>query len=307
MLKKITLYIILPIFALIAIGIFMQYQSDIPVATLKARYADASSQFINLNGLEVHYKDEGNGFPLLLLHGTGASLHTWDGWVESLSDTIRCIRLDLPAFGITGPNATHDYSMAAYTDFVAIFLKAMSIDSCDIAGNSLGGQIAWEFAVRNSAKIRKMILVDAAGFPNDSDPLVFQLARNPVTKLLLRNIGSRALIEKSLLDVYVNDDLVTESLVDRYYEFSLREGNRDAFIARANTKFADNTDKLTDLKTPTLIIWGALDTWTPLSGAEQFHQRLPNSELMIFEDTGHVPMEEIPQKTARAARAFLLQ
>ena len=307
MIKKFLLYFLLPLLAVGFVFVGLQYQPDIPAEVIKEKYASEASQFASFNGLEVHYRDEGAGVPLILLHGTGASLHTWDGWVAALSDSFRCIRLDLPAFGLTGPNASHDYSMPAYVKFLDSFLQKLAIDSCYIAGNSLGGRISWEYVLAHPGVVKKMILIDAAGFPNDKIPPAFRLAQNPLAKYIVRYIGARSLVEKSLLEVYADDAKVTDALVDRYYELALREGNRDAFIARANTHFADNVSEIRNIEVPVLVLWGAQDSWTPVDDAYRFQEALPNSELVILEDAGHIPMEEMPERTAALAKTFLLR
>ncbi len=305
MLKK-TLYALLALFVILTVVMLTQVQEDIPFEQLKEKYTNDASRFIQIDDMQVHFRDEGEGAPLVLLHGTGASLHTWDGWVKELSSEFRIIRMDLPAFGLTGPNKTHDYSIQNYVNFLDRFLTYLKVDSFYIAGNSLGGRIAWTYTLEFPTKVRKMILLDAAGYPSPGTPFVFRLAQIPLVNNVVRHITPRNLVEKSLLDVYADDSKVTPELVERYYEFSLREGNREAFIARAKTKFVDRTLELKSLQTPALVLWGAEDKWTLVENAHRFEADLPNARLIVYEDVGHVPMEEIPRKTAIDARAFLV-
>ena len=133
---------------------------DIPVEELKKTYADGTSRFVPVGGMDVHYRDEGRGFPLVLIHGTAASLHTWDGWATALSGDFRVIRMDLPAFGLTGPAPDRDYRIGAYVRFIDDFLDTIGVTRCHLAGNSLGGLIAWNYALAHPAKVDRMILVD---------------------------------------------------------------------------------------------------------------------------------------------------
>ena len=139
---KILLTIVLLIFGVIII--FFGYQ-DISVEKLKVKYANQASSFVAIDGMEVHYRDEGiksDSIPIVLIHGTGASLHTFDAWTGELKKTKRVIRMDLPAYGLTGPFPNKNYSMNNYVKFIKTFLAKLGVKQCVIAGNSLGGQIA---------------------------------------------------------------------------------------------------------------------------------------------------------------------
>jgi len=133
--------------------------------------------------MNVHYRDEGEGFPIVLIHGTAASLHTWDDWTDELKKTNRVIRMDLPAFGITGPNKNADYSLQAYTDFLNSFIDKLKLEKFHLAGNSLGGNIAWNYAADYPQKVEKLILVDASGLPtNKEPPSIFKMAKKSIIK-----------------------------------------------------------------------------------------------------------------------------
>ncbi len=258
--------------------------------------------------MRVHYRVEGNGPPLLLLHGTAASLHTWEGWVQELKKDFKVISLDLPAFGLTGPNPKNDYSIGYYVEFLHRFMDRLGIHQFHLAGNSLGGQIAWNYALAYPHQVKKLVLIDAAGYGmGHKVPFVFTLARTPGLKTLMAYLSPRFMFSKSIEEVYGNDALVTDSLVDRYYELTLRDGNRKAFVERANLDFSFQAGRIKEVETPTLILWGELDEWIPLAHGQQFHQDIPNSQLIVYPGVGHVPMEEIPAQTAADARAFLLK
>ncbi len=306
--KKVMKTILAFIIVLIVVlGLFL-VKTDVPLDELEQKYASSSSKFVRMEGMNVHYRIEGKGRPLVLLHGTGSSLHTWDGWVQALSDTFRIIRLDLPAFGLTGPHPNHDYRIATYVKLLHSLLNELEVGKMALAGNSLGGFIAWRYAIQYPDQVDRLILLDASGYPNnDPPPLVFRLAQTPVLNKLLSKISLRALVEKSLHEVYGDDSKVTELLIDRYYELSLRPGNREAFVARANTKMADHFDHLEQLRIPVLLMWGERDLWTPVKYLDRFAQKLAgNVAIEIYPDLGHVPMEEAPARTAADASAFLL-
>ncbi len=300
-------YLGLAVLLIVIGGIFSVSYRDIPVAELKQRYGGPTSRFLSLAGMDVHYRDEGQGPAIVLLHGTAASLHTWDDWAEALTDDgYRVIRMDLPAFGLTGPHPERDYRLASYVAFLESFRQALGLDSFSLAGNSLGGHIAWRYALDHPTAVRKLVLIDAAGYPNPGGkPWVFRLAETPVLNQFFLWVTPRSLIRKNLEEVYYADERISDSLVSRYHEMALRTGNRQAFIDRARTRSADRTAELPSLRTPTLVLWGEADRWIPLENGERLIRDLPNAELVVLPATGHVPMEERPRKSVAATRAFL--
>lgn len=310
---KIVSYVLGSLLLLLVIAALFSYQADIPVETLRAKYATMPSQFLETDGLNVHYRDEGaarlDSVPLVLIHGTGASLLTWNGWTDGLKKDYRVLRFDLPAYGLTGPNANNQYSLNYYADFLKQFLDKLGVKRCVLGGNSLGGGVAWTFALKYPERVSKLILVDAVGYPMQSQsvPIAFQLARIGWLKSVFTKITPRAIIESSLKNVYADDAKVTPELVQQYWDMALREGNRLAFVSRLNgeVKPDSNWQKIKKLPMPTLILWGAHDRLIPLSVGERFHEDLANDTLIIYKNAGHVPMEEIPAETLRDVLFFL--
>ena len=284
--------------------------SDISVEELKKEYANEHSKFIEINEMQVHFRDEGEGFPIVLVHGTASSLHTWDAWTNELKKTNRVIRMDLPAFGITGPNKNADYSIESYTTFLHSFVEKLNLEKFHLAGNSLGGNIVWNYAAEHPAKVEKLILVDASGLPtNKEPPAIFKMAKTPVLRSLFLYVTPKMLITKNIKEVYADDDKVTDELVTRYHKMALRAGNRQAFIDRAKTDFKldakINTDRLKSIQTPTLLIWGAKVLWIPLDNGKRMNRILVNSKLEVLENSGHVPMEENPKESLELLKNFL--
>ncbi len=278
---------------------------DLPVEELKRAYATGSSRFIELDGLSVHYRDEGQGPPLVLLHGTGASLHTWDAWSSALASHHRVIRMDLPGFGLTGPDPKSDYSIPAFVSFVDSFCKKLGLTRFALAGNSLGGQIAWNLAVAHPEQVTDLILLDPAGYPIARPALIFRLARIPVLSSLLTHADPGAMVKKTLRDAYGDQSKVTPALIDRYRRLSLRAGNRDAFVARVKQSPVDRTADLPHVAARTLILWGREDRLIPVAHAERFAKAIPGAKLIVYDSVGHLPMEEIGERSAADAEAFL--
>ena len=149
LIKFLKIFLVLIISSAICILLFF-VRLDMSLDELKLKYTNKHSSFLSMNGMDVHFRDEGNqtdSIPIILIHGTGSSLHTFDTWVNNLKDSSRVIRMDLPAFGLTGPFPDQDYSISNYTSFLKEFLIALKVKQCVLAGNSLGGEIAWNFTL----------------------------------------------------------------------------------------------------------------------------------------------------------------
>lgn len=279
--------------------------SDITIEYLNNKYTNEQSEFKLIDGSTLHYRVEGSGPPLVLLHGIGSSLHTWDGWVEQLKNDFEIIRLDLPGFGLTGADSFNNYSVERYISVLHSFLDSLNVTRYHIAGNSLGGWLAWEYALDFQEEIEKLILLDAAGFITpDNPPKPLRLSQ----KFKKRTVkgAPRFIVRKFLKQAYGDNEKVTGTLVDRYYELNNRPGNGLAFYTIATTDYYPRSARLPEIKLPTLIMWGSEDKkWIDVSHADLFDELLPDSRVIIYPGLGHLPMEEDPVTTARDALDFL--
>jgi pimeloyl-ACP methyl ester carboxylesterase len=304
--KKFLLFLLITVLVALA----SLYRSDIPASEIERRYADSASRFIDLMGMRVHYKDQGDSkdtLPLVLLHGTSSSLHTWDSIVQRLGPGKRIIRMDLPAFGLTGASPERAYSTGFYVRFVDSLLQRLDVRRCILGGNSLGGGIAWNTALADTSRIRALVLLDASGYPKKDEKgnLGFKLAAMPGVASLLSSFTPRALIRKSLEDSYSDPAKVSDALVDRYFELLLREGNRQATVDLFRGRRPLQPERIRDIRVPTLIIWGADDGLIDVGNAGLFRRDIPGSEAIVIPRSGHVPMEETPEPVADAIRSFL--
>ena len=284
---------------------------DIPLSDLKEKYAQFPSSFLTVNDMVVHYRDEGNSIdsiPIILIHGTGSSLHTFDNWTNNLKDKYRVIRMDLPGYGLTDPFIDGNYSIDNYIKFIKLFLDEIGIKKCIIGGNSLGGHIAWRYTLAHNKSVHKLLLIDASGYPNSAKniPVAFKIAKTPVLKNIFTFITPKFIARSSIENVYYDKSKVTNELTNRYFELTLRKGNRQAFIDRLSVNNSSELyKKISTIQQPTLILWGNQDLLTPVENARRFHQDLPNNTLVIFKNTGHVPMEESPYLSLKAFESFL--
>ena len=324
------------------------YVPDVPVAELKPLYAapDSGSEFVPLLGMEVHLRDHKPtqgcahrwsdmpwqkppaadesaarkntdgpcALPILLVHGTSASLHTWDGWVARLvANGRRVLRVDIPGFGLTGPpSAELGYEIKHYVKFVLAVADARfgTGSRFILAGNSLGGEITWSTAVAAPDRIAAAVLVDSAGLPNlpKNMPLGFTIAKTPYIRWGLLYILPYSVVAQGLRAVYGDASLVTPALVQRYYDLSRCCGNRRSLPERFSAHSwppGQRADTVKNVKAPTLIIWGEKDETTMPAMAHRFHADIVGSELAMFPQLGHIPHEEAPDATVARVIEFL--
>lgn len=286
---------------------------DQPVEALKSKWAQPPSQFVNVAGMSVHVRDEGrrdDPVPVLLLHGTGSSLHTWDAWAAALASSRRVVRFDMPAFGLTGPAPDGNYTVENYARVTIAVMDKLGIQRAVLTGNSLGGYVAWVTAILYPARVNALTLVDSAGYPYESEsesvPIGFRIARTPVLNRLVQDVLPRKVVESSVRNVYGDPSKVTPGLVDRYFDLVTRAGNREALVQRfEQTRPGPLARRIPELHVPTLILWGGRDRLIPPAFAERFHREIAGSELVTFDGLGHVPHEEDPAATVAAFARFL--
>jgi pimeloyl-ACP methyl ester carboxylesterase len=301
---------------LTALAVPLSRAPDRAPETLVARWAPPPSDFIDVKGQIVHVRDQGpraDAAPIVLLHGTAASLHTWEGWVKALSKERRVITLDLPGFGLTGPFAGQytidDYRGDTLARFVIDVLDQLGVPRFIVGGNSLGGEVAWRVATLVPERVQRLILVDSAGTRSEPEavPLGFLIARLPGIRRIPEHILPRALVAQGVASVYGDPARVSSDLVDRYYELTLRDGNRRALGLRMQQleREVDHSARLTSIKQPTLILWGERDRLIPLAQASEFMRLIHGAELVSFAGLGHVPQEEDAARTVAEVRRWL--
>jgi pimeloyl-ACP methyl ester carboxylesterase len=306
--------ITLAILIAVMIAAWLKFRGpDIPFQTLEAKYADADSHFVDLpGGYHVHYRDDGDpNLPLLvLLHGFGDSFTTWEGWVRELKTQFHIISVDFPGHGLTRAPQGSRLNAEGLADFVDVFAATLALPKFAVAGNSMGGGAAWQLAVRHPQRIDALILVDAAGFPNDAPPgkvpLAFKILQYPIGRTVLSKIDNRPLIEEGLkTDVY-DKSLITPFIVDRWADFQRAPGHR-AILMSIDMGAAARpvADLVSTIKAPTLILWGENDPLIEPAAAKKFAAAITAAKLITYPKVGHLPQIEIPQRSAADVAAFL--
>ncbi|MFN6286624.1 MAG: alpha/beta fold hydrolase [Bacteroidota bacterium] len=299
-------------FGLLLLVLFIVCERDRPVKELIPIYANSSSQFMSILGMQVHYRDQGvqsDSVPLILLHGMSSSLNTWDSVVFYLANHRRVISLDLPGFGLTGPSPENMYNFDYYNKFIDSFTRRLQLTKFTLVGNSMGGSIAWNYALFNPAVVDKLVLIDAVGYPKrgESGSLGFKIASTPVINNILLFATPKALVRKSLETIYFDQSRVTDAQVERFHDMAIREGNRAAALLIFKGSFGTSQfkGKIKEIKTPTLVLWGEKDNLISVENAYQFNQDIKGSKLEVYPNVGHVPMEEVPERVAKSILDFI--
>ncbi len=299
-------------FGLLLLVLFIVCERDRPVKELIPIYANSSSQFMSILDMQVHYRDQGvqsDSVPLILLHGMSSSLNTWDSIVFYLANHRRLISLDLPGFGLTGPSPENMYNFDYYNKFIDSFTRRLQLTKFTLVGNSMGGSIAWNYALFNPAVVDKLVLIDAAGYPKrgESGSLGFKIASTPVINNILLFATPKALVRKSLETIYFDQSRVTDAQVERFHDMAIREGNRAAALLIFKGSFGTSQfkGKIKEIKTPTLVLWGEKDNLISVENAYQLNQDIKGSKLEVYPNVGHVPMEEVPERVAKSILDFI--
>jgi pimeloyl-ACP methyl ester carboxylesterase len=307
------------ILILLVLVLIFSYRSDLSTEAVNEKYLTPESQFIEVDGLKVHVRILGEGEPVFLLHGSFASLHTWDAWQQAMSPYYQTISLDFPGHGLTGPDSLKRYSTKDYSELVLALAQKLNLSQYHVAGNSMGGGVALQHASDYPGNVLSLNLIDSGGAPsadrgtadstiqkkaNTGGAWIFQVARHPVLSKLLLSCTPKFLFELNMEQVYGDDSKVTDEVTTRYYELMLREGNRQATLDRLSQPRNSNI-QFERLTMPTLILWGAEDTWIPLAQGNRLQKAIPGSNLVILNGVGHVPMEESPTETVAEYLSFL--
>jgi pimeloyl-ACP methyl ester carboxylesterase len=279
-------------------------------ATIRRKYEDHASRYVDIEGRRFHYRIEGEGPTLILLHGVMASLHTWDGWVDLLKQHYRIIRMDLPGFGLSDhmvdrAHYTPEYSLGLFEKVRA----ALGEDSFYLGGNSLGGFLSWFYAANYPDRVKKLILVDPIAYPQKL-PDVIKFVSLPGIGEIAQHFAPRFFVERNVRQVYGNPKLIQQETVDRYYDLMMHGENRYAMVQtfrklKEMSKDGSLAKEIAKVRCPTLLMWGGKDRWVPPKLVESWKRDLKQLEVKLYPEAGHIPMEELPFETARDAHAFL--
>ena len=292
---------------LLALLAYWLWTPDRDRAALEAKYANSPDDFIELAGIRLHVRDSGPraGPAVILLHGFGSSLHTWEDWAKSLSRDMRVIRFDLPGAGLTGPDPKGDYTDARALEILVALMDRLGVARASLVGNSIGGRIAWTFAAKYPARVDKLVLVAPDGFASPG----FEYGKAPEVPpyfSAMRYILPRAVMRMNLEPAYADPARLSDAVVDRYHDLMLLPGVRDAMLVRMRQTVLQPPEPLLKLiEAPVLLLWGEKDAMIPVANAQDYVKVLKKSAVVILPGLAHVPQEEDAERSLVPVRAFL--
>ena len=304
---RIAAIVVLVSAAVVIGGALWLYTPDKPRAELERAYAGPPSEFVEVLGMRMHVRDTGprDAPALVLLHGFGSSLHTWDAWAGPLDAKYRVIRFDLPGFGLTGPDPSDDYSDARGMQVLGALMNALAVPRATLIGNSMGGKLAWLFAAERPERVNKLVLIAPDGFASPG----FEYGKAPEVPFFVRLLPYTLpsfMVRMNLAPAFGNSSALTDELLARYRDMMLAPGVRGAMIERMRQVRLEPPEALLRrIQAPTLLIWGERDAMIPLRNAGDYLKSLPDARLAAFPDLGHVPQEEAPMKSLAPLKSFL--
>lgn len=281
---------------------------DVPAAKVDAKWGTPPSKFVVVDGVRIHYRDEGSGPVVVLLHANYASLFMWEPWAAALKDGYRVIRLDMTAHGLTGVDPTGDYGLPRTVALFAGFVDALQLGRFTVGGTSLGGTVAMHYTVKNPGRVERLLLVSPGSLEKDvrgrSTP-----REVPRVADLFAHVTPRFFAVGLLRAGYGDPARLTDAVVDEWYEMWMREGNRPAMLARLRQYVSGDVEGLIGLvRVPVLLLWGENNTRVPVALAYEFRDLLagaPAVDLQVLPGVGHMAVQEAPVDTARRVRAWL--
>ena len=294
--------------AVVAAGIATVVYRDRPAGEVEARWAKPPSRFVVIDGVRMHYRDEGSGPPVVLLHANYASLFMWEPWAAALKDRYRVIRVDLPAHGLTGPEPSGDYSLQRIQRLFELFVDERGLDRFTVVGASIGGTVATRYAADHPERVERLVLVSPgslekrvrgrttpADVPKVADAITF-ITPKSFTRYMLRND-------------YGDPQRVDEAVVEEWHAMWMREGNRAAMLGLLRQYVSGGVEgKIRAVRAPVLLLWGERNKRVPLALGYETRDLLvasPEVTLEVLPGIGHMLVQEAPAESARVVRSWL--
>jgi pimeloyl-ACP methyl ester carboxylesterase len=280
---------------------------DVPRATLETRYLDSPADLRSVGPWQLHVRQSGppDAPAVVLLHGFGSSLQTWDVWAKGLATTHRVVRIDLPGSGLSPPDPAHDYRDERSLAMLIALMDSLGLQRTSLVGHSMGGRIAWTFAVKFPERVDKLVLVAPDGFASFG----FEYGKPmdvPATLGLMRHVLPKPLLRMNLESAYARPEALSDAVTTRYHDLILAPGARQAMLDRLRqTVLQEPLPLLRQIKAPTLLVWGEADAMIPLSNAQDYLQALQSSRLVSWPQVGHLPQEEAAELSLKAVADFL--
>ena len=305
--RMVTIVIAGVLVVLIGLGAWL-YTPDRPRAALETKYLASPSDYVTAGGARLHVRDSGprDGKTIILIHGLGASLHTWEPWAQSLAaQSYRVIRFDLPGHGLTGADPTGRYTDERGIEVLTALMDTLGVDRATLIGNSIGGRLAWRYAAAHPNRVDKLVLISPDGFASPGYEYG-KAADVPSIMTMMTVVLPKSMLRDNIAIAYADPSRLSAATLDRYFDLMLAPGVRSAMLARMEqTILVQPEPLLATITAPTLLLWGEKDGMIPIANAADYLKAMPNATLARLSTLGHVPHEEAPAESLAPVLAFL--
>ena len=312
MLKKfLKVVVLILVLAFVALTVFwFARPADVSFDAVRGGVPNSDySHFADIDGVRIHYQEKGTGTPLVLIHGYTSSTYSWKDVFEPLAKTFRVIAVDLKGFGFSA-KPDGDYTRRAQALLVTHLLEHLKIEKAWLCGNSMGGEVALNVALANPERVAGLILVDSAGVevPGSGSLTPGYLLVPVIGRLLIAlSLTSDKLVREGLEKSFYDRTKVTPDRLTNYYRpLKTRGGQLAALRARTQWEMFPVETELARIIVPTLIVWGAQDQLIPLAAGHKLSSLIKDSKLVVFDNCGHLPQEEMPARTIAEITQFVL-
>jgi pimeloyl-ACP methyl ester carboxylesterase len=303
----VTIFTVLVLLLALGLAFLWWTNRDIPVEELEQRYGGADLRHVDVDGVNIAYKIQGQGPPLVLIHSHFYTMRMWQPWVDALAADFTIIRYDLTSHGLTGPDPSGDYSRARGSHLLNGLLDHLGVERASIAGSSTGGALAWYYAARYPQRVDKLILINAPGMPRITNK--YMERGLPDVAAYVFYLLPESLFKPFLQAAVADKSLISDAQVHEFHQMYRREGNRLAEFHRMQAwERGDISPDLARIEAPTLIMWGEENPQLPVEHVQQYAEKLINARVVeqrIYPNVGHVIPLEMPIRSASDARAFL--
>jgi len=279
---------------------------SLTAAELKQKYPEA--RYVEIDGVALHFRQQGLGRPLVLLHGLPTNTYLWRNIIPGLTFGNTIYSLDLMGFGLSEKPQNLTYSIETYVAQLTTFLENFHLQKPILVGYDIGAPIVTLYTLRNPDKVRKLILMDA---PLYSAPPPFNI-RLLRTRLIGEMFTGDWFLKRIFREGVQNQAAMPEALIDEYLKPYHEDPGARAALLKCVREFdlrptleREITPNLGKITTPTLIMWGDGDPYVPLAFAKKLKDDIPNSTLQVVLRTGHFAIEERPEEVRALLKEFI--
>ena len=268
--------------------------------------ADVPGRFIEVEGIRLHLLEQGEGEPIVLIHGLGGSTFSFRFTIPALAERYRVVALDLKGFGYSARPPKGDYSLTAQAELVVGLMNQLGIERTAIVGHSMGGGVAMRIALASPERVSRLILVDSVGGSTEERRRRFGFLARPFLPFVAAfALGRSKAFERGLRRAVHDPTFVTAEVVEGYTRPFRVKGHLRSLESFVASGRRDGDLPLEDISQPALILWGEHDRWLPLAQGEELARRIPGARLDVVPAAGHLPLEEQPDYCNAAILALL--